>query len=241
MPADVQHPRPDQAEAHRLKLRPFIGSGQHILVIAQPKSGSTALCNILSEVTGWPVDSYADRSVSDIAFSTLQATKLANLDRVIHLHSLPTPLLRAWLIERKMVPVVLHRDVAAGILSMYRHQCRGDASLSEHIRSLPFEHGIEETAWMWAHWFVRFQREWRGNLCREPGLWINYRELFADPVRVARMALGANRIEVDPDTVEAAVRIVLSDAERSNNHETTGAVPAGVLKAIRHIEEIGKN
>lgn len=227
--------REDQAVIYRPRLRPHIGTGRHILVIAQPKSGSTALCNILSEVTGWPVDSYADRSVFDFAFSTVKATKIANDDRVIHLHSLPTPLLRAWMAERAMIPVVLHRDIPQAIVSMYHHHLRSNASLSDRLRSLPYESGIEETAWMHAHWHVRFQREWRGTLCQEPGLWLDHAELFADPASAAHRALALNGFSVPQDVVESAVKCVLSDASRSNYHGSEGMLPTAIEQTIRRL------
>ena len=241
MPSTNQSPtatgrQDDFIERWRRQVAPKVGTGRHLLVIAQPKSGSTALCNILSELTGMPVSRYADRSVHGYSFSVQQAISIANRDHVIHLHSLPSWPLQVWMEERRLVPTILVRDIGESLVSMYHHLRRGFADTGELLRHLPYERGMEQVAYQWAHWYIHFQKSWRQYIdIGKPGVFLESTELFADPAAVACRVLEANGLPASREAAEQAAHRVLSDAMRSNYHGSSGELPASVRDAVERL------
>ena len=95
------------------------------MVAAQPKSGSTFVCNVLAEILKIPVEKYSKKSVDDFNFNENQAESLRETDAVIHIHSKPTDAFIAWLQENDYPTIVLTREFEGFSISMRDHIMRG--------------------------------------------------------------------------------------------------------------------
>ena len=219
------------------------GSGRHIVVIAQPKSASTFLANILSVLTGFPVTKYSDPHIYDYAFSYGVARRIRDQNAIIHLHSRPTVPLIGWLKVKGTVPAILHRNLADSLVSLYDHARASGYKTDDKLDSVAREIGLKATAYSWAGWLIRYEAHWSGNLRNKvlDGLWIDYADLVAKPEVFVQDILARNGFEFDLVSCRAAVEQVSGDRVRSNlNKGVAGRgadLPADLLKDLDAIRK----
>jgi hypothetical protein len=218
------------------------GSGRHIVIIAQPKSASTFLANVLSMLTGFPVEKYADPHIYDYAFSYGVARRLRDRDAIIHLHSHPTIPLLGWLKVKGVVPAILTRDLADSIASLYDHARATGQKADTKLETVSRDIGLKAVAYTWAGWLIRYRAHWSGNLRNNvlDALWIDYADLVANPEKFVQQLLARNGFEFDIDACRTAVDRIAGDRTRSNLNKGVGGrgaeLPADLLRDLEAIK-----
>lgn len=224
------------------QLSPHIGSGNHLLVVCQPKSGSTFLCNVLAELLGRPVINYADRSVHGYSFALHVARQHANTDAVVHLHALPSGPMIAWCLAKRLRPIILTRDIHDALVSMYEHKVRAAELLDRDLIGAPREQGLVGVAFEWAHWYIRFEKMWSSIEEVTRPVRMTYEELVKDPAAVVHGLCRTLDIPADEAQVRAAIDSVWSDRSRSNrNVGTVGRgdeLPAPLRRSIEGLRSL---
>lgn len=185
---------------------------RHIVIVAPPKSGSTFLANVLSEALNWPVEKYANRQVNDYTFDLETAKTLVGNPAVIHVHSLRTGEFARWLQAYNIEPIVLHRDIKDSIVSMYDHKVKRQAIPRDYaLAQLPFDQGVTEVAFEWAHWYRRFDTSWRTF-----GTHFQYDEVVNSTYDVCRKILDTSNVACEDTMLYAAIDSIVNDLDRAN-------------------------
>ena len=205
---------------------------RHIWLVAAPKSGSTWLGALLSEVLQWPsvplLDCY-DRREQEVDARML--LKHPNEDIFTpHQHTRATQPTLNIIHQFRIIPVVLVRNIFDSIISLHDHLFTEsniiplayfDRSFYEFDRDMQLSAMVD----LCVPWYFNFYVSWfnagRNGLCNL--IWVTYEGLREDPVSCVKNVLrfaGVSR----PD---AEVQQAVANARKRNTRKNVGRTGRG--------------
>lgn len=209
-----------QISAHEANFSLSIPPCNNRLIACQPKSASTFLANILSNILQIPVDEYSGYGTDPRTVSVDKVLEIAERPAVIHQHCQATRPTLGLFRAAKLRPVALIRDVEDALMSQLRHRLRN----SDHnkrdrgLEQMALEDQIGVNALESASWFVRFQVGWYAAMVNDfiPTLLIDYDDLTAHPNATVVRVLEHWGEPVDMGRIASAVETVTADPVKAN-------------------------
>ncbi|MDR3511127.1 MAG: sulfotransferase domain-containing protein [Caulobacteraceae bacterium] len=213
----------------------------HILIACMPKSGSTFLSDVISELPGFrrasliPVAERREQELDEFCLQQADGSTYVAQHHVRY-SSWTADMSRDY----RLTPVVLVRSLLDVVVSMRdhvrrespvlpnffadeRHAALDDAALEQMIARLALP------------WYLNFYMGWR----EAPGaLMVSYEALMADPVRVVGDILAHAGVQASADDVRVAVQRVSSIGESRLNVGISGRGSRLRPETIRAVLEL---
>lgn len=209
-----------RCDSHHDHFRPTGEKAKHIIVAAQPKSGSTFVCNVLAEILDVSVEKYSRKSTDDYVFDDIQANYIRKIDAVLHIHSKPTDIFLEWLVQNECPTIVLTRNLDGFSVSMRNHIMRGQKTVvREFIKDMSEKDQTEFVKRYWYGWCFDFCVKWArivNDKVVPNSMIMDHKDLFSDKNASIKKIMRFLNLDVDDDAILAAVENVSRDPVRSN-------------------------
>lgn len=194
----------------------------NIFVACFPKSGSTYLTTLLSEITGFRlrwVAQFAGHNEQDIFEPALRYLCLTN--SVTQQHVKGTCNNVRLLKEYNIKPVILVRNIFDVVLSMHDHiereDHRGPAGyVHKEFFCMSKEEKLLYIIYVLLPWYFNFYISWRESSKEMDVLWTSYEELFSNQIDTVSRILSFYNIPVDHDKIQSAMLAMKSKNTRLN-------------------------
>jgi sulfotransferase family protein len=200
-----------RARYHINGVIPFQKSGKHLFVSCFPKSGSTYLCNLLSEVTGYPlrgfVQSYGHNE-QDLYEARLRRYQYDNTVTQQHTKGTYNNLL--LIRKHHICTVVLTRNIYDVVMSLRDHIEREDDKVPagfvhREYHSMEKDEKLMFVIRIMLPWYFSFLMSWREAPDDMPVIRLTYEELFSDVGGSVARILVHFGIEADADAILRAI------------------------------------
>lgn len=189
--------------------------GNHIIIAAAPKSGSTYLAKLMVELTGYPTLSFVrmgKRSEQDFYEPFMLDWYERNVVVKQHCmgHEANIDLLRKY--QEK--PVILSRNLFDMIISRRDHIYRDEYSfvfptgyIDQNFYHLCEEEQLNQLIEIIGPWYINFYVNWYHSVQNNAveSLWLTYEELLADKVGTLKRICDFYGLDKSIESIESAV------------------------------------
>jgi hypothetical protein len=194
---------------------------KHLLIACFPKSGSTYLRELLSEVTGFrtifPVVAEGP-GVQDIFELRLRENRhhcVMQMHVVAHRNNVE--IMQAW----QMKPIVLVRNIFDVVPSIADHFARESrvsplAFVHDEYSAMSTEQRHDYIISAFLPWYFSFLFSWRAARKKLDTFWLSYEQLFADPAGQVKRILDFQGVEADDTRIAKALGLMNSRNTRKN-------------------------
>jgi len=202
----------------------------NIFIVCMPKSGSTYLRVLLSEITGFPrvsaVQFYGhnEQDIFELALRQFDGASSITQQHVKGTEN-NVMLMKKYGIK----PVVLVRNIFDILLSLHDHIEREDHRAPEgYVHKEYFSMSKEEKLLYLIRihlpWFFNFYVSWREASKEIDTLWTSYEELFSDQMGTVSQILSFYGLSVDRDKIQSAMSAMENrDTRRDEGTSGRGA------------------
>lgn len=198
-------------------------SDKRIVIACFPKSASTFLRNVVSELSGYQTKEFClgyDRNEQNIDFPTLIDHSFKPIVNHMHVQATSNNIHHMHL--ARISPIVLVRNIFDTAVSLRDHLIKTPripmAYVDRRFKELPNEMQLDMVVDMCIPWFFSFYVSWYR--AQESGLlntyWMSYEELISDKLQSIKKVTNYYKINVTDDEIETAVNTIESDKKRSN-------------------------
>ncbi|MEC4684614.1 MAG: sulfotransferase domain-containing protein [Nitrospirota bacterium] len=215
-------------------------SSANVFIACFPKSGSTYLTTLLSEITGFQsrmAVQFCGHNEQDIFETPLRYLSLRNSITQQHVKGTNNnvKLLKKYNIK----PVILVRNIFDVVLSLHNHIEREDHRiLLGYVHKEYFGMSKEEKLLyvirVMLPWYFNFYMSWREASKEMDVLWTSYEELFSNQIDTVSRILSFYDIHVNHNQIQSAILEMKSKNTRLN----VGIKGRGANLPERHKEEI---
>lgn len=203
--------------------------GQHFICVAQPKTGSTFLTNVVADLLDWDIIDYNSSTENFRSYSLSIFLEVFKKNGVVHLHSMPSPLLVASAISVSSGIIVLKRDFIEYCHSILAHIDRGQPTLIKtKLASLNKHDALKFIALQEFGWVYRFIDTWEAHserLIKDNGekfiKIIDHSELFSNTEMILSDCLIHSEFDLDETKLKENIYKVKKDNQKSNYYKTT--------------------
>lgn len=217
----------------------------HLLIVAQPKSASTFLKNLLAEASGFR-DTYlfhaAELASQDLFYPVL--LELAEQPTVTHQHLRATEANLQIMQAFGLRAVVLTRPLADVLVSLSEFLTAGairgtQFDLDAWMRATP-ERRIDQLIDLVVPWHLEFLAGWQraDRTRRVPVMWLDYAQVTGDPVGSARRLFAFHGIQVDEARLQQALARVVARPAAENRIQQGRAGRGGLLLSAAQQERL---
>ena len=211
------------------KFSSLVNCGQHFICVAQPKTGSTFLTNVVADLLDWDIIDYNSSIENFRSYSLSIFLEVFKKNGVVHLHSMPSPLLVASAISVSSGIIVLKRDFIEYCHSILAHIDRGEPTLIQRkLASLNKYVALKFIALQEFGWVYRFVDTWEAHserLIQDNGerfvKIIDHSELFSNTELILLDCLRHSGFDVDEYKLKDIIYKIKKDNKKSNYHKTT--------------------
>lgn len=204
------------------KVNPKLLTKTHIFVACFPKSGSTYLTKLISEVTGFltiSTSQFFGQNEQDI--HEYKFRKFCRDNFVAQQHLKATNNNLAILQAYQLKPIVLVRNIFDTILSLQDHiEKSSPLSPTGYIHEQYFKMSKEDQLLFLIHihlpWYFNFFVSWEEASSKIETLWISYEEFFGDRVGTLDKILKFHQIDKSHQEIESAISKMSGKKTRLN-------------------------
>lgn len=218
----VDYPQVNQA---------LLNQGKIIFLAAFPKSGSTYISNLLSKLTGYPIQTavqFFGHNEQDIFEIRLQS--LIGLNAVIQQHAKGTLNNINLLSKYHIKPIFLVRNIYDVIVSLSDHTEKEDAKypmgyIHPEYAGMSVDEKREFIIINVVPWYLDFYLSWRDASTEVEVLWLTYENFFAD--QLAGLKKIVEFYELGSHYTEATMKENIASMPSSGNRLNVGKAGRG--------------
>lgn len=204
-------------------------SRKHVWLVAAPKSGSTWLTVMLSELLGWPTDNLVTdygRREQEIDFRKMLLHTGEDLFSVQQ-HCRLSAATRRFIEQFRVRVIFQGRNLFDALVSFRDHLVREDTLVpegyvDETFRLLDPQQQLDYVVDVIGPWYLNFYATWFAGKAREPNLyhWVSYDQLLADPAGVLRGVINDIGVDRSQEEIAAALQRAAGRPTRLNSGRT---------------------
>lgn len=200
-------------------------ANKRIVIACFPKTASTFLRNVISELTGYKTEEFClgyERNEQNIYLPTLIDHSFKPI--VNHMHVQATGNNLEHMNMARIKPIILVRDIFDTAISLRDHLVKTPripmAYIDRKFATFSIERQLDMVVDMCMPWFFSFYVSWyRANKSGAiNAYWTTYEQLIADKIGTIEHILECYNIPISRHKIVDAINTIESDKQRSNKN-----------------------
>ncbi len=199
-----------------------ISKTTNIYIACFPKSGSTYLSSLLSEVSGFKVSNpiqFVFHNEQDILEDKLK--KMSKLNTVTQLHTKGTYDNIKLLKKYRIKPIILVRNIYDTLISCYDHIHNHDKKMPngyihKHFFKMNQSEKFDFLISVHLPWYFNFYISWLEASKTMDTLWVTYDDIFNNQIKTTKNILNFYNINKEDDEIKNAIEKIKNRNTRFN-------------------------
>lgn len=204
----------------------FYSQKQQLYIACFPKSGSTYLTKLLSNITGYPITMMLENSYNEQDIQPHTLRKRIKQNCIIHQHTKGTWFNIKLMQENNIRPTILIRDIADALFSLRDHiHKEGRYVATGYVHNNFFEMSpqqqIDYLISIHMPWYFSFLVSWAEASTTMDCHWLSYESLFANTVTECKKIADFYQLNFTEKAITQAIE-TLPRSETRYNVGTSG-------------------
>lgn len=219
---------------------------KHIFIACMPKSGSTFLCSVLTEITGFNEVNFRHKPIDNIQeqdISRSEIEKYKSTNTITQQHTRGAIGNFNLLQEFNCYTLVLVRNINDIVISSFDHSEKSGKTGSsmvynnEEYFKLPDNLKEEMIVELGIPWYIHFYTSWYDRITNTPSKkirWIIYEDFVSDPIGYLEELLRYCEVTTTREAIQAAYSKILLDEKRSRLNKGVAGRGQNIRKELKY-------